>query len=67
MKPKEIIKRYMLFIISLFFSGLGVAMTKHGAPGVSLISSVANILSLRFTFLSIGNGSLSPTASWCRR
>ncbi|MBQ9151116.1 MAG: YitT family protein [Clostridia bacterium] len=55
MKPKEIIKRYALFIISLFFSGLGVAMTKHGALGVSPISSVANVLSLRFTFLSIGS------------
>lgn len=54
-KPKELVKRYFLFIISLFFSGLGVAMTKHAALGVSPISSVANILSLRFTFLSIGN------------
>ena len=55
MKPKELCKRYVLFIISLFFSGLGVAMTKHGALGVSPISSVANVLSLRFTLLSIGN------------
>lgn len=55
MRPKEIFKRYLLFIISLFFSGLGVAMTKHGALGVSPISSVANILSLRFTFLTIGS------------
>lgn len=55
MKAKEVCKRYLLFIISLFFSGLGVAMTKHGALGVSPISSVANVLSLRFPVLSIGN------------
>ena len=28
---KELAKRYILFIISLFFSALGVAITKKGA------------------------------------
>ena len=37
MSKKETIKRYTLFIISLFFSALGVAVTKHGALGVSPI------------------------------
>lgn len=55
MTKKEITKRYILFIISLFFSGLGVAITKHGELGVSPISSVANIMSLKFTLLSMGN------------
>lgn len=54
MKPKELVKRYSFFIISLFLWGLGLVMTKHGALGVSPISSVANILSLRFTLPSIG-------------
>lgn len=54
MKKKEIIKRYTLFIISLFFSAMGVALTKHGELGVSPISSVANVLSCRFTFFSLG-------------
>ena len=54
MNTKELIKRYILFIISLFFSALGVAFTKHGELGVSLISSVANIMSLRFTDISMG-------------
>ena len=35
--------------------GFGVALTKHGELGVSPISSVANVVSLRFTFLSFGN------------
>ena len=51
---KEVFKRYILFIICLFFMGLGVALTKHGELGVSPISSVANVVSLKFTFLSFG-------------
>ena len=54
MSPKELTKRYTLFIISLLFSGIGVAFTKTGALGVSPISSLANVLSLRFPFFSIG-------------
>lgn len=55
MSKKEITKRYILFIISLFFSALGVAFTKSGELGVSPISSVANIMSLKFTEISMGN------------
>lgn len=54
MKKKELTKRYILFIISLFFAAMGVAVTKHGELGVSPISSVANILSYKFTSLSLG-------------
>lgn len=54
MPKKEIAKRYVLFIISLFFSGLGVAFTKIGGLGVSPISSLANVLSIRFDSISIG-------------
>ena len=52
---KELAKRYALFIISLFISALGVAITKKGELGVSPISSVANVMSLKFTALSLGN------------
>ena len=54
MTKTEIAKRYTLFIISLFFSALGVAFTKHGELGVSPISSVANVLSYKFDSLSLG-------------
>ncbi len=54
LSKKEIAKRYSLFIVSLFFSALGVAFTKHGELGVSPISSVANVMSFRFDFFSIG-------------
>ena len=54
MKSKELAKRYGLFIISLWFSALGVAITKCGSLGISCISSVPNVLSLRFTALTIG-------------
>ncbi|MBQ8000898.1 MAG: YitT family protein [Ruminococcus sp.] len=54
MTKKETLKRYVLFILCLFFMGMGVALTKHGELGVSPISSVANVLSIKFTVLSFG-------------
>lgn len=61
MSKTELAKRWFLFVVGLFFSGLGVAITRHGAIGVSPISSVPNIMSIRFesitmgTWLMIGN------------
>ena len=52
---KELFKRYALFIVSLFISALGVAITKKAGLGVSPISSTANVMSLKFTQLSLGN------------
>lgn len=54
MSKKELSKRYILFIIGLFFAGVGIAFTKHGALGVSPISSVANVMSLKFSFFTMG-------------
>lgn len=54
MSRAEIARRYILFIMSLFFAALGVAFTKSGELGVSPVSSVANVLSLRFTFFTMG-------------
>lgn len=54
MTKTETAKRYILFIVSLFFSALGVAFTKHGELGVSPISSVANVMSCKFDALSLG-------------
>lgn len=51
----ELTKRYILFIVSLFFSALGVAITKKGELGVSPISSVANVMSFQFSQLSLGS------------
>lgn len=55
MNRKELSKRYVLFIISLFFAAMGVAVTKHGELGVSPISSVPNVLSLKFSWFSLGS------------
>lgn len=55
MTKKELAKRYSLFIISLFISALGVAITKKSALGVSPISSIPNVMSIKFTFLTMGN------------
>lgn len=50
----ELAKRYFLSIIGLFFSALGVAITKKGELGVSPISSVANAMSIQFPQLTLG-------------
>lgn len=55
MKSKNYILRFISFIIGLFISGVGVAITKKGELGVSPVSSVANILSIRYPFLTLGN------------
>lgn len=54
MSKKETAKRYILFIISLFFSAMGVALTKHGDLGVSPISSVANVLYINNDAIQLG-------------
>ena len=51
---KDMVQRYLLFIIGLFFSALGVAITKKGELGVSPISSVANVMSIQLPQLSLG-------------
>lgn len=55
MSKKELAKRYVLFIVSLFISAIGVAVTKKGELGVSPISSVANVMSIQFDGLTLGN------------
>ncbi len=55
MSKKELVKRYLLFVISLFFCGVGIAFTKHAELGVSPISSLANVISIKFDFISFGN------------
>ena len=54
MSKKELLKRYILFVIGLFFSGLGVAFSKHGGIGVTPISSIPNIVNLRVPSISMG-------------
>ncbi len=54
MPTTELLKRYILFVFCLFFIGIGVALTKHGELGVSPISSVANVVSIKFPFFSFG-------------
>lgn len=54
MSKVEILKRYALLILGLFLAAFGVALTRHGELGVSPISSVANVLSYKFTFFTMG-------------
>lgn len=55
MSKKELLKRYILLVVGVFLIGLGIAVSKHSNLGISPISSLANVLSLRFDFFTIGN------------
>ncbi len=55
MNKKEVFRRYIVFILGLFFAGIGVAFTKHGDLGVSPISSVANVMSIKFPVMTLGS------------
>ncbi len=54
MTKSEFFKRIIVLTIGIFFVALGVAFTRHSTLGVSPISCVANVLSLKFTFISFG-------------
>lgn len=55
MSKKEMVKRYVLCAVGLIFMGYGVAATKLGCLGVSPISSIPNVLNIRFPQLSLGS------------
>ncbi len=55
MQSIEWAKRFSILLPGSFFMGLGVALTKCAELGLSTISSVPNILSLRFSFMSLGS------------
>ncbi len=56
MKWQELVKRYLLFLLSLFIMGLSIAFAKTADLGISPVSSVANVLSISppLRFFSIG-------------
>lgn len=53
MSGNELARRYLLFIISLFFTALGVSLAVKGGLGTSPISSLAYVISLNVP-LSLG-------------
>lgn len=55
MKKRELALRYLLLVVGLFFSAFGVALAKRAELGVTPISSVANVMSYKFTSLSMGS------------
>ncbi len=54
MVKREMTVRYILLAVGVFCIGLGVALAKHSDLGVSPVSSVANVLSIRFPFMTVG-------------
>lgn len=55
MEKFETVKKYTILVAGLFFMGLGVALTKCAGLGLSTISSVPNVLSIKFSFMSLGS------------
>lgn len=55
MSAKETAKRYALFIISLFFNAMGVSLAAKAELGVSPLASVAYVMSINFTKISLGS------------
>lgn len=54
MPKNETFRRYFVFLISLFFTGVGIAFVRHSGIGVTPISSVANVMSVAYTNVSFG-------------
>ena len=54
MSKREKITRYVILLFGIFFVGFGIAFSKHSLLGISPISSVANVLSIKFDFLTVG-------------
>ena len=53
----KLLKDYSLVIIGSLFMGLGIALTKCADLGLSTISSVPNVVSIKFPFLTLGTWS----------
>ena len=53
----KILRDYFLVVVGSFFMGLGIALAKCAELGMSTISSVPYVFSLRFTFLTLGTWS----------
>lgn len=54
MSRNEIIKRYIVLTIGMFFTAFGIAISKHSDLGVSTISSIPSVVSYKFDFISFG-------------
>lgn len=55
MSKGEFFRRFLLYFISVFFIGLGIAFAKRCDLGIAPISSFPNVLSIKFDALTIGN------------
>ncbi|MBA2884512.1 YczE/YyaS/YitT family protein [Clostridium beijerinckii] len=54
MSKKELIRRYILFIVGLFIMAMGISLMVKAQLGTSPISSMPYVISLKFTSISLG-------------
>ena len=53
----KLFKDYLVVVIGSFFMGLGIALTVCADLGVSTISSVPNVVSIKFNNITVGTWS----------
>ena len=54
MPKKELVRRYVVFMVSLFIQAFAVALLQKSGLGLSPIPGVPNVLNCRFPFVSLG-------------
>lgn len=54
MEKNKLWKRYLLFTASLFITAVCVAITRKAELGISPVSSIPNVVSLKYTSISLG-------------
>lgn len=54
MSKKEIIKRYIIFLLGLFAMSMGISLMVKAKLGTSPISSIPYVISLKITSVSLG-------------
>ncbi len=54
MSKRSLFMRYVVLVFGFFFVALGIALAKHSHLGISPVSSIANVMSLKFDALSVG-------------
>ena len=53
----KLLRDYFLVVVGSFFMGLGIALTKCADLGLSTVSSIPNVVSIKFSFLTLGTWS----------
>ena len=54
MFKKGMLGRYLYLIMGVFCTGMGIALARKSDLGISPVSSIPNVISLKFDFFTVG-------------